>query len=234
MLSCYIIDDEEHPVELLSGYIAQTPDLSFAGYANDPVAGLQEVMRHPPDLLFLDVDMPVLSGFQLYDLVGDKCTIVFTTAFPKYAVEAYNVDALDFLLKPIRYERFLKAVHKVAAVKKKIADNSDYLFVQSGVKGKILKISYQDIVYIESFHNYLTVHLQHEDHIVYLSLKDVLEKLPPELFCRIHRSYIINFSRIKFVEGNRLYLEGSPELAIGDQYKEVFFQKIQKDLLKKK
>ncbi|MFD0763266.1 LytR/AlgR family response regulator transcription factor [Mucilaginibacter lutimaris] len=237
MLSCYIIDDEEHPVELLKDYISRTPDISLAGFSLDPVLGLHEVLQNPPDILFLDVDMPVLSGFDLYDLLSGKCTIVFTTAFPKYAVDAYNLDARDFLLKPIRYERFLKCLQKIGPVRNEAADTGstrDFIFVQTETKSKLLKIRLDDIYYIEGLHNYVVIHTSDQKHIVYMPLKDILEQLPEARFCRIHRSFIINYSRIKQIEGNRIFLEKSPELTVGPQYREAFFDRVKNDQVQKK
>lgn len=239
MPSCFIIDDEAHAIEVLSDYVTQTPGLQLLGAEKDPVAGLQKVRDLKPDILFLDVDMPKLTGLDLFALLGDTYTVVFTTAYAGYAVEAFDVAAADFLLKPIRYSRFLQCVEKLAArpqpvpVEPAVTAN-DFIFLQSGNKGKVVKFRFADIRYAESYHNYVVVHQPGETFTVYLSLKELMSRLPADTFIRIHKSYLINYQQIKFIEGNRVFLADMPELPIGKEYREDFLALVQGDTVKKK
>jgi len=236
MCRCYIIDDESHAIQLLTGYVGQTPGLNLIGSSVDPISGLHAVLANKPDVLFLDVDMPKMSGLDLYNGLDKNIKVIFTTAHPNYAVEAFDLAAADFLLKPIRYSRFLKSVSKIMDTPKGLQAGpvSDFFFIQSSIKAKMFRINFDDVSYIESFNNYLVIHLRSEQHIVYMSLRELLEKLPDTKFCRIHKSYIINFSKIRAVEGNRVFLSDIPELPIGSQYKVAFFKLIQSNFLQKK
>ncbi|RYU91404.1 response regulator transcription factor [Mucilaginibacter terrigena] len=239
MLRCYIIDDELHAIELLTDYIDKTPGISLAGSNQDSVKGLHEILNSPPDVLFLDIDMPLLTGLDLYTMVGDKLKVVFTTAFASYAVNSYELQAADFLLKPIRYTRFLACINKLQQDFEQKAlprqGKPDHIFVQSGSKSKIIKLRFEDIIFIESMNNYLNIHVTgQQHHVVYLSLKDLLEQLPDTDFQRVHKSYIINYRKIVTIEGNRIFLEGFPAITVGAQHREEFFKKIGENLVKKK
>jgi two-component system LytT family response regulator len=238
MLSCYIIDDESHAVELLTDYIGKTPTLKLAGSSLDPIAGLHHILANPPDVLFLDVDMPGLSGLDVFGLAGDQVHIVFTTGFANYAVDAYTVNAADFLLKPVRYERFLQSVKKLETltVKSKgtpISENN-FMFIQVGVKGKLQKIDFDHVTFIESMNNYLDIHTINDHHLVYISLREIMEKLPEDIFFRIHRSFIINYKKVTSIEGNRVFFEKAPAITIGPQYRDAFFKRVQADWVSKK
>ncbi|RFZ92830.1 DNA-binding response regulator [Mucilaginibacter conchicola] len=238
MLSCYIIDDEEHAVELLKDYIAKTPGMQLGGWSHNPVIGLQEVTAQPPDILFLDVDMPGLSGLDVFKILGNQYRVIFTTGHPQYAVDAYDLAAADFLLKPIRYERFVMAVERVkhsqpAKATATPADNPQSVFVQTGNKGKVVKVALADIVYAESLNNFIRIHLTKETITVYLSLRDLTEQLPASKFFRVHRSYTINLERVTAIEGNRIWMDGGAEVPVGAQYRTAFFERIDKRMLKK-
>lgn len=239
MLSCYILDDEMHAVELLSEHVIKTPQVRLVGRGNDPLKAIHEIMQDLPDLLFLDMDMPGMSGLEVYKIVKDKTNVIFTTAFPNYAVDAFNFDAHDFLLKPVTYDRFLICIHKVLRKKNSFLQASlpsaqkDFLYVQCSVKGKIIKIQFEDIVYIESLANYIQLHLKSEKHIAYIPLKNILEILPDDQFTRIHKSYIINERQIRSIDGNQVHLKNHVLLTIGATYRGMFFEKLQKDIIKK-
>ncbi len=240
MLSSYIVDDEFHAIELLSDYINQTPGLKLNGSSLNAIEALHELSNHLPDILFLDIDMPYLSGLELFKLIDSRVQVVFTTAHANYAVDSYNLNASDFLLKPIRYERFVNCFNRIVdnlAQKTSpvgSSSNIDYIYIQSGLKSKIIKIIFDDILYIESLNNYLVIYLLHEKHIVYLSLKEILERLPEAQFSRIHKSFIINYTKIRVIEGNRVFVSSHlPPFNIGAQFKEKFFEKVEKQLLRK-
>lgn len=238
MLSCYIIDDEDHAIDLLRSYILDTPELVLSGWTNDPLKGLKEVAEKVPDILFLDVDMPAISGIDVYRILGNTSSVVFTTAHSHYAVEAYDLAAADFLLKPIRYQRFLKAVYRLRATKngneeKFIRKEHRFIFLQTGQKGKRVRVLIDDIIYVETMGNYVKIHLLTETLSIYISLRDLAAQLPEDVFDRIHKSYMVNFSRITGIEGNRVWMEGGSEVPLGTQYREAFIDKVNRQTLRK-
>ena len=163
-LTCYIVDDEHHAVKILRRYIEQTEGLELVGYATNPVTGLNEVTRtDSPALTFLDVDMPELSGMEFAGLANLHTEIIFTTSFPEYAVEAFEKEAFDYLLKPISYERFLKSIKKAKkaalARQHKPVAGDDFFFITTEIKGKMVKIAISDIIYVEAAQNYVQLHL---------------------------------------------------------------------------
>lgn len=238
MLTCYIIDDEDRSIELLRSYIEQAAELSLLGWSNDPIKGLHEVTSLNPDILFLDVDMPVLSGIDLFRITGNRFDVIFTTGHMQYAVDAYDLAATDFLLKPIRFERFLQTVQRLQlkeASRKEVseAQPDGAVFLQTGQKGKFVRTLITDIVWAESLNNYLKIHATKNTFTVYMSLRELLGQLPSGQFERVHRSYVINLARITEMEGNRVWLEGGHEIPIGAQFRDHFFKRITRQTLRK-
>lgn len=242
MLTCYVVDDEFHAVELLKDYIIKTPNIELVGFNQNSLTALMEINEKAPDIAFVDIDMPLLSGLEYSNLVKKEVSIIFTTAHADYAVDAFNQNAYDFLLKPIKYERFLQTIQKVitgrlhdpaqsAARGGPVKDN--HIFVHCGLKGQMIRIELNDIFYIESLNNYLIFYLKDEKHIVYITLKEMLQTLPPDSFSRIHKSVIINDNRIKAIEGNQVVLNEKIKLTIGQSYKDAFLAKIAKTLIKR-
>jgi len=242
MLNCYVVDDELHALNVISDYIARTPNTSLVGRCDDPVAALQEINDIMPDIAFVDIEMPNISGLEFSKLVRKEISIIFTTAHPNFAVDAFDYGSYDFLLKPIKYERFLKSIQKVAEIRKSLSlshdmlthSQKDHIFIQSGLKGQMIRINLEDIIYIESLNNYIIIHLSNEKYIVYLTLKETIETLPSNWFSRIHKSIIVNDDKIKSIEGNRVIIDDKIKLAIGSTYKDSFLEKISKNLVKRK
>lgn len=239
MLNCYIVDDELHALNVLSDYISRTPNINLAGKSDDPIAALLEVNEIVPDVVFVDIEMPNISGLEFSKLVKKEVSIIFTTAHPNFAVDAFEYGVHDFLLKPIKYERFLKSVQKVAEMRKNMGQDlvhpqKDHIFIQSGLKGQMIRINLEDIIYIESLNNYIIIHLSNEKYIVYLTLKETIDTLPSHWFSRIHKSIIVNDDKIKSIEGNRVIIDDKTKLAIGSTYKESFLEKISKNLVKRR
>jgi two-component system LytT family response regulator len=242
MLNCYVVDDELHALNVISDYITRTPNIHLMGKSNDPIAALQQINELLPDVAFVDIEMPYLSGIEFSKLVKKEVTIVFTTAHPNFAVDAFDCGSYDFLLKPIKYERFLKSIQKITEMRKTLSlaheilqhPQKDHIFIQSGLKGQMIRINLEDIVYIESLNNYIIIHLAHEKYIVYLTLKETIDTLPANWFSRIHKSIIVNDDKIKSIEGNRVIIDDKIKLAIGNTYRESFLEKISKNLVKRK
>jgi DNA-binding LytR/AlgR family response regulator len=235
------VDDEFHAIEVLANYVDKTPNIQLLGKCDDPVLALQEINETTPDLVFVDIEMPVISGLEFKNLIKDTTSIVFTTAQASFAVDAFNQGHYDFLLKPIKYERFLKSIQKITEIRKKEeslalidAPKKDHIFIQSGLKGQMIRIPLVEILYIESLNNYVIIYLKEEKHIVYLTLKEIIQTLPAESFSRIHKSIIVNDEKIKLIEGNRVVINEKTKLAIGNSFKDGFLEKIFKNLIKRK
>ncbi|MBT2560722.1 response regulator transcription factor [Pedobacter sp. ISL-68] len=234
-LTCFIIDDEYHSIEVLDKYVNQTPGLKLIGSSTNPLLALEELCNIPtPDIVLLDVDMPQLNGLDVADLIGSASNIVFTTSYREYAPEAFEKDAVDYLLKPINYARFLKAITKVRLNLSSQTNHttaSPFFFVKSNIKGKFNRITIAEIRYIENMGNYIIIHMNDEKVITYLTLAEVLSKLPVERFSRIHQSYIVNHAVIHSLEYAQVRLNGEVTIPIGGTYRSAFREKIQPALL---
>lgn len=241
MLSCYIIDDELHAIKSLSAYINKTPLLHLMGYnenAFEALSQFQETHTYP-DITFLDIDMPEISGIEVSSILKGKTAIVFTTAHPNFAIEAFELDISDYLLKPFSYERFIKCIYKISDIiiqrKKNRADlGQDYFYIQVEGKGKLIKVYFQDTIFIESQKNYLSIVTIEKKHLTYLTLTEIEQKLPTS-FLRISKSYIINTNKISHVEGNEIFLLTNKEsFIIGSSYKDAFNHYMKEHLMKTK
>lgn len=239
MLSCYVIDDEPHAIKSLVSYIGRTPLLQLTGTSENPLEALalfQEKKQYP-DITFLDIEMPQLSGIELSGMLRDKTAIVFTTAHPNFAIEAFEMEVSDYLLKPFSFERFLKCVNKInerISEKNKKAATDDFFYIQSESKGKFIKLLFDEILYIQSQKNYLWVVTPEKRHLTYLTLGEIEEKFPLS-FLRISKSFIVNTDKITRLEGDEVYLEQEKEaLTIGSSYKEPFAEFMRTHLIKTK
>lgn len=220
VINCAIADDEPLPIELLRDYVSKTPGLRLVAAVRNPLQLLEIMEQQPVQLLFLDIQMPELTGFQVMKLLQRKCEIIITTAYPQYALDGYEHDVVDYLLKPFSFERFLVAINKS---KKRLAvPASDtraegaHFFIKSG--HRLLKIFHNDVLYLEAMRDYVAVHLATEKILTLQSLTSFEEQLP-ERFIRIHRSYIVNADKVNYVEGNNVGI-GGVLLPVGDKYQE--------------
>ncbi|GAB4092963.1 LytTR family DNA-binding domain-containing protein [Flaviaesturariibacter terrae] len=235
-----IIDDEQHAIDILEHYVKQAPYLELVGTSTHPIEALQEVASGKVDLVFLDVQMPELSGLDFIKAINGKAKVILTTAYPEFALEGYDLDVVDYLLKPVRLPRFLQAVQKAmtavapapaAAAAPEEAD--DYLFVKTESKGKLLKINLDEIDYIEGMKNYVAIHRGAQKTLVYTSMKELEERLPQRRFLRVHKSFIIPLGRITGIEGNMVRLKGvQAEILIGDNYKAELMELIRNKMIK--
>jgi two-component system LytT family response regulator len=228
MNTCYVIDDELHAVETLVGYIKKSPGLNLLGSNINPLAAIDEIINLTPvDIVFLDVDMPELSGLDAADIISPHAAIIFTTAYPNYAVQAFEKNGSDFLLKPISFERFTKSVTKVQNIIKlkkppEQQPEDEHFFINPGVKGKVIQLSYSDIIYVEGLKNYVVIYTNEDKHITYLSMNEIEKLLPSTRFIRIHRSFIINIDKIKTIDGNKVILSQTIVLPLGNLFKDAF------------
>lgn len=228
-LRCIIVDDEPLALDILEEYVRRIPELELAARCSGSVEALQAMKNGEVDVAFLDIQMPGLNGLELSKLVGDDTKVIFTTAFPQYALEGFKVDALDYLLKPISFEEFSRAVAKAAewfsmkrAAKSGVPDEEPQnLIVKSEYKQYIIPI--ETIVYIEGIRDYIRIHTDDSAVQTLMNLKTAEELLPANRFARVHRSYIVNVDKVKKIERTRIVF-GDVVVPISDTYKEPFLK----------
>lgn len=229
MIRCIIIDDEPLAVKLVKEYITRVSFLELVATFTDAIEARKLLEKEKIDLLFLDIQMPDINGIQFYDSLKDKPMVVFTTAFSEYAVEGFNVNAIDYLLKPFEYDRFVKSVYKAKEYYEFIRSQEVQLtsiFVKSDYQ--LVKINLKDVLLIEGLDDYIRIHLPNNKTILTLmSLKAIAEKLPPQEFVRIHRSYIVPLSKIEKVSSKKIEI-GGKEIPVGISYADEFFKLIDK------
>jgi DNA-binding LytR/AlgR family response regulator len=227
MINCIIVDDEPHAIEVLDHYVKQTPHLHLVASFTNPIEALQLLSEQKIHLVFLDIQMPEISGIDFIKAIQGKSKVILTTAYSEFALEGYDLYVVDYLLKPIRLPRFLaavqKAVEQINTTHEAAAQGmgeDDYIFVKTESKGKLIKINLADIDFIESMKNYVAIHRGGQKTLVYTSMKDLEERLPKKQFIRVHKSFIIPISRITGIEGNLLRLKNvTAEILIGENYK---------------
>ena len=232
-LTCIIVDDEPLAVKMMESFVAKTPDLKLLGSFTDSVEAINAVKEQKPNLLFLDIQMPDLNGMELAHMIPAETRVVFTTAFKEYAFESYEVSALDFLLKPIRYNKFMVAVEKakewfaksespVSQHPSPITNHPSAIFVR--VDGELRNITISDIIYVNGMKDYVMFYLDSEPKplITHLTMKAVEEMLPPEKFLRVHRSYIIAVDKIRKVDRNDCIYIGNEIIHVPDGYQDAF------------
>jgi DNA-binding LytR/AlgR family response regulator len=237
MIKTISIDDEPLALQLVTGYISKTPFLKLVASFDNPIDALEFLKDNPADLIFLDVHMPDLTGTEFARVLGYGPKIIFTTAYEKYAIEGFKLDAIDYLLKPFSYEEFLKAAKKAENILNleksaahRIEANSEFLFLKS--EYKIRRINFNDIDFIEGLKDYVKVYFHNESKPILSlnSLKSIEAKLPASKFMRVHRSFIVNLERIETVERSRIVF-GKTYIPVGDQYKEKFEEFLDKNFL---
>lgn len=236
MIHCLIVDDEQPAIDIIKHYIAQTPFLQLAATSTNPVEALQIVNEQPIDLIFLDIQMPELSGIDFIRAIHGRAKVILTTAYSEFALESYELDVVDYLLKPVRFPRFLQAVQKLSKEVPEpatAADEDDYIFVKTEAKGKLLKINLADIDYIEGMKNYVAIRCGAKKTLVYTSMKELEERLTPKGFLRVHKSFIIPIAKITGIEGNLVHLkEVASEILIGENFKADLMEIIRNKMIR--
>jgi DNA-binding LytR/AlgR family response regulator len=227
LISCIIVDDEPLAVKLLESFVTKTPDLRLLGSFTDSVEAINAVKEQKPDLLFLDIQMPDLNGMELAHMIPPTTRVIFTTAFKEYAFESYEVSALDFLLKPIRYNKFLSAVEKAKQwYEREPADDdekkSKSLFIR--VDGELRNVTIDNITYVSGMKDYVMFYLDGESKplITHLTMKAVEAMLPTDRFLRVHRSYIIAVDKIKKIDRNDCIYIGEEIIHVPEGYQQAF------------
>lgn len=220
-LKCIAIDDEPPALAVIREYLLKFPALQLVQTFDDAISGAEYLRQQPVDLLFIDINMPDITGLDLVRSLQEKPLIIFTTAYKKFAHEGFELDAIDYLLKPISFERFSRAVHKATEYHdyktRPRYEAEDSLFIYS--EYRMMKISLQDIEYIESLEDYIKIHRINDKPVLTLmTLKAVLEKLPSHKFRRIHRSYIVSIDKVRSILNRKVTLASSTELPVSDSY----------------
>ena len=236
-LSCIIVDDEPLAVRILESYVEKTPDLQLVSSFTDSITAINAIKAQRPDLLFLDIQMPNIDGMELAHSLPEETRVIFTTAFKEYAFERYEVNALDFLLKPIRYNKFLAAVEKARKVYQQEPavqpQQPNTVFIR--VDGEWRNVPIDQITYVNGMKDYVMFFLDDEPKalITHLTMKAVENMLPKEKFLRIHRSYIIAVDKIQKVDRNDCVYIGKEIIHIPDGYLEKFRQFLETRLIDK-
>ena len=232
-----IVDDEQDAIDVLTHYVAQTPSMQLVHATTNPLQGLQVLSTEKVDLVFLDIQMPQLSGIDFVKALGGKTKVILTTAYSEFAVEGFELDVVDYLLKPIPFPRFLAAVQKVTRQLQEgeasgDGEGEDYIFVKTEAKGKLLKIELADIDYIEAMNNYIALHMGGKKTLVYTNMKELEERLPSKRFIRVQKSFIVPIARIAGIEGNKLLLKNiSADIVVGEKYKERLMEIIRNRMI---
>jgi len=244
MINVIIVDDEPLALDVLETYIDKIPDLNLVKKCSNALEANAALKEHDIDLMFLDIQMPQLTGIDFLRALAKPPKVIFTTAYANYAVEGFELNAVDYLLKPISLDRFMKAVNKAQeqislenqdAAPAPLAapvEEEDFIFVKADKK--LIKVNYRDIVYIEGLKDYVIIRLMSSRIITLQTMKSLEQKLPVSIFKRIHRSYIVNIQRIQAVQGNMVEViekNQAKHLPIGKNYREELLEIINKNRL---
>lgn len=234
-IRCIAVDDELLALDIIVDYISKLPFLQMVHSGTDALEALQLVQNGQVDLVFLDIQMPQLNGLQFMKIIGNKARVILTTAYPQYALDGYEHNVVDYLLKPVAFDRFYKAVEKVLSVIQPgvlpaPADKAvtpalpDFIFVKTD--SKMVKVMLGDILYVEGLKDYLAIQTVAGKIITLQNMKRMEAILPYPAFMRVHKSYIVSLARIDTIERNRLFI-GTEVIPVGDTYRDAFFRQIE-------
>ncbi len=235
MIRCIIVDDEPLALHVLEDYMSKIPFLQLVKATTNPIEALTLVQEGNVDLVFLDVQMPELTGIQFLRIANGKAKVILTTAYPQYALEGYDLDVIDYLLKPIAFDRFFKSVQKAQAVLQPAAKPiqpepaqrpqqdflSDFIFVKT--EHKIQKVYLNEILFIEGLKDYISIFTTAERIITLQNMKKMEDALPIKHFMRVHKSYIVSINKIDSIERSRIFM-GDKVIPVGDTYRDEFFK----------
>ncbi|MBN2728595.1 MAG: response regulator transcription factor [Bacteroidales bacterium] len=232
-IKCLAVDDEPFALKQIVSYIEQTPFLDLVKSCGNAIEALEFIKKEHVDLIFLDINMPEMTGMELAKSLDSKTMVIFTTAYEEFALESYEVEAIDYILKPISRDDFMRAARKAADRKmpKGLETvKTDEFFVKSD--GKIIRISLEEITYIESMSEYVRIHFDEGKSIMTLmSMKNLDSTLPQKDFMRVHRSYIVNLNKVQTIERNRIVFNKETYIPVSDQYKDAFKEFVEKRFL---
>ncbi len=230
-LSCLVIDDEPVARKGIAGYVGQIPFLSLKGSCKSALEASDIIHREPIDLLFLDIQMPDITGIEFMKSLEHPPAVIFTTAYREYAIEGFEMNALDYLVKPISFQRFLKAANKALSyyemqrppAPKEPVNEPGYFFIKSD--GQFIKIKFDDVLYFESEKDYLFIYTTQKRYLTLLSLKQLEKELPPDKFVRVHRSFIVSLDKVELMEGNQLVIKDK-KIPVSRSQQEAIFNRL--------
>jgi DNA-binding LytR/AlgR family response regulator len=226
-MNCIAIDDEPKALDVIERYCDKTSLVNLKATFREPVKAIEFLQREKVDLVFLDINMPDISGMQLVQTLSPRPLIIFTTAYSHYAVESYDLNALDYLLKPITFERFLAAVNKAAAALSPkgttVSEDETAVFIKSGPQTYQVKVA--DILYLEKDGNYITVHLKDRNILIRENMSDIFDLVPASGFVRIHKSYVVAIRHISMIEVHQLIINGE-KIPIGSTYRDALRERL--------
>jgi two-component system, LytTR family, response regulator len=235
-MNCVIIDDEPLAREGLSNYVGEIDFLHLTGTCENPIELTKMLDEHPVDLIFLDIQMPKMNGLDFLKAITKPPIVIITTAFPSYALEGFQLDVLDYLLKPITFDRFFKSVNKAKdyynLVNKSVVSSAekgeDYFFIKCG--SKFEKIHFADILFAEGMQNYVTIYTRKGKYLTLLNLKSLERNLSNKSFIRIHKSYVVSVDKIEGMEGNEIFIQ-SHRIPVGRNFRDEVLQQVIKNKL---
>ena len=238
-LNCVIVEDEPLARNLLTEYVRKVPSLNLIEACSSPIVALEVLRNNAIDVLFLDVQMPELTGISLLKVLQKRPLVILTTAYSEYALQGYELDVVDYLLKPITFERFLRAVDKVTlrleskkpiphvvVEKPSAAVEQPFVFIKDGTK--LVKVVFDDILYVEGLKDYVTIHLNNQKIVSLQRLKTLEEQLPSDKFIRVHNSFIVALRSIDVVHKNHVQIRNA-QIPIGETYKKSFREFIEQN-----
>lgn len=230
-IQCLIVDDEPLARKLIAGHVEKLPGWQIAGMCKNAIEAYELLMKDPVDVLFLDINMPVVSGIDFYRSLKDPPFLVFTTAYPEYAVEGFELEAVDYLLKPITFDRFIRTAERI---KEKIEGRKnvqeslfnrapDFIFIKHF--SKLVKVRFEDILYLEAQKDFVKFVTSNDELLAGMTMKEAEDILPADRFLRVHRSYIVSLNAVTAMFGNTIEI-GSHEIPIGANYKEEVMRRL--------
>jgi DNA-binding LytR/AlgR family response regulator len=229
-IKCVLIDDEPLAIKVLQNYFTNFTDFEVVATFNNSLEALDFINSTPVDAVFLDINMPMMTGFELISLIENKTKVIITTAFREFAAESYDLDVLDYLVKPIPLPRFIKCINKITTefnlknnIKVETSKSDSHIFIK--VDKKMMKINIEEILFVEGMKEYIKVVTPDKTYITHKSLTSLSEELPSDRFLRIHKSYVIALNKVKSIEGNRIQIQ-SYTIPIGRNYSKEVKNKI--------
>ncbi len=225
-IKCLVIDDEPLSQEVIADFVNACPELNLTGICSDALEAGEFLKTQPVDLLFLDINMPRLSGIGFVKSLKEPPLFVFVTAYPEYALEGFEVDAVDYLVKPVSFERFRKTINRVLErIKKNAESKNDHILLRANKKD--YRIEFDNILYLEAQGDYVKFMTSERSLMVHGTMKEFMERLPENLFERIHKSYAIQLSKVEYLEGNAVKI-GENKLPVSLNYRELLLNKLGK------
>jgi len=240
MFKCVVIDDEQPAINVLKNYIHKTPSLQLAGTATNPVIGMELIKQTGADVVFLDIQMDEMTGIEVKNMLDEKVQVIFCTAYSEFAVKSYDLNAVDYLMKPVGFPRFLRAVDKIkgnehmhTGIQDAVVAN-DYIFVKTKTKGRMIRVDLDEIDFAEAKGNYVAIHSGDRVTMIYSTMHKLENELPPRRFVRVHKSFIIAAGKVAQIEKNFLTLKNRTEqIPFSRTYREPFLDRIQKKMFLK-